>query len=275
MGLRRPMFVLSAPLLDIKRALLTLGNMNTRDYAFLFRSLLVALVIASSSGSALRAEEAPSPESLDKQIAVLEEELLRAQAERFRQKHQLEYSDPEAIKLRQEAKTVEKELIDARRAYSDYMLARHENLRTLEDEIAALFRSSAEAQQQAAVIRNEIDLGEKNNADTAGLTEQFEDATVRGKALEQQAVAKTKEFNSTRDAAAAGDPESARLLAAVNDLDTRHRDAFARLNARLDESEVIQSLELKRREMAGQLVDLKKRRAALGAVPAPASAPAP
>lgn len=224
----------------------------------------------------LRAAEAPSSASLEQQIAALESELLQAQAERFRQKQQLEYADPEAIKLRQVAKTIEKDLIDTRRAYADHMLVRHENLRTLEDEISALFRASSDAQQEADAIRNEVALaGQKNAGAASTLTAELEDAVTRSKDLQQQAINKTKEFNASRDAAAAADPESAALRKRVNELDGRHREAFAKLNQYLDQREEIKSLDRKRMDIAGQLADVKKQLGAAPAAPAGIQSPAP
>jgi hypothetical protein len=226
--------------------------------------LFVAAVPFASAEEAA-ADPAVSAEELDHQIETLEAELIQSQAERFRQKHQLEYADPEAITMREEAKAAEKQLIEARGAYEQRMLANHPELRAMEDEITRLFRASSEARQTAEVVGREITLANDKGDDASALVNEAEDTAARAKDLEQQAIAKVKEFNEARDTAAAADPESARQLEELKELDVRHREAFARLNQRLDGSEEIKSLDQKRIEIAAKLQELKSRREAASA----------
>jgi septal ring factor EnvC (AmiA/AmiB activator) len=127
-------------------------------------SRLLAAVLISSIfiPCSVLAADAPNKESLQKELQNLRQQIeeartnLTAQGKAlWSQQHDLEYSDPECVKLREEGKALEAQLIEKRRQL-DARLKTMEPIRAIENQRKQLVENLRALLEKETLILNEI-----------------------------------------------------------------------------------------------------------------------
>ena len=195
-----------------------------------------------------------SLEQIQARITELESELIQAQAQRYQAKHGIEYSDPRIMPKRQEAKKLEKELLDTRAAYQERLRLLDETIRTNESSIARQQKEVGDMVQLAEAIQREIEFtAVTTNAATAGQRPVLE---AEWKLAQEQIQSKrdaiaqaTKDLHARQAEVTARDATCAELAARVTKLEKDYLERFGAMHRDIDEKEAIANLDKARLEI--------------------------
>jgi uncharacterized small protein (DUF1192 family) len=205
---------------------------------------------------------------VDARIAALEQDMQAAQADRYRQKHQIEYNDRSAMPLRVEAKQYEKEVLDLRKAYDMRLRVINKEVRDAEAKISRLQQEAIKASQEADAIQREI-LFARNHGDEAsgdrlaGLENERALAATNATALSAEALALTQTLQQRKSDVAARDEQATALAAQLAEKENVYRQAFGALHQNLERAPEVLALDEARQKLAAELQAYRELRAQL------------
>ncbi|HMO51720.1 MAG TPA: hypothetical protein PKE26_10575 [Kiritimatiellia bacterium] len=221
-------------------------------------------VLLSMSASAFAAQPA-TLEEIDARIQEVEGALIRAQAARYQQKHHLEYNDPKAAPKYQQAKGLEKEVLDLRRDLDNRLRVTDPEVRRLEKEIARLNQESSSHRQLAEAIGRELTAAESAEGDAAEeqvalLRFELAQAEAQRDEKARQALETVETLNAHKEQAAAKDPEAADLLAQLRDREAAYREQFGELHQTMNQHPDVKALDADRQKLVQELQELRRAR---------------
>ncbi|HMP89556.1 MAG TPA: hypothetical protein PJ991_05120 [Kiritimatiellia bacterium] len=214
---------------------------------------------------------------IETRIQEIEQELLQHQADRFRQKHAVEFADPEAIPLRIESKTMEKELLELRRAHDtrlriiddEYRTLQREAreshkrlrdkemlLRSAQRELAAAMESTGQPEDREVIV-NQLRIDIANYEAEIAVIRQTNAELLQGIATRKQGITEK-------------DSEAFALQHQIDELEPRYREMYGLLHQSVDAHEDVVKLDAARQALALELQSLRReKQEALNAVSRP------
>ena len=232
--------------------------------------MLVASLFAVGGREVLAEEETPQSHrimEIENRMKQIEEELLSHQAERFRQKHALEFSDAEAIPLRLESKSAEKELLDLRRAYETRLRVVDEEYRRLHRELRASHKQLRDKEMLMRSAQRELAAalsGSGNESDRTVIA----DSLRRDVADYQSEIDEIRQANTAllqlleerKQAITESDAEAFTLKNKMDTLEPQYRETYGLLHQSLDMHEDVTKLDAVRQALAVELQALRREK---------------
>lgn len=228
--------------------------------------LTVFLFVLSLSKSVTAAEDRSPLEELDLRISDLESALYRDEIERYRKKHDLEYSDGAASNLRIQTKMQEKELLELRQSYNDRLKVISVDVRTKEKEVGQLFDQIAELGPMASAIQREIALAESPanshlvTEDVSKLKTQLAQTQKQLADLHSRSIIAASEFELLKESIAEQDDEARDLRERMVEAEKRFRQNHELLHETLNKDSEVNDLDRNRQELGAELQRMRVER---------------
>jgi len=215
------------------------------------------------------AEEDPKTlEEVNARIQGLEMELIQAQGERYRVKHQIEYSDQKLSPDRIKAKKLEGEVTELRKSYEDRLKIVDEPLRQWESNVAGKYREIADLELLKEAIQRELNFASAstNDVSRAGLVDHLQaeqgqmEVQISKARLEAQEM--TNKVMERKREVTEKDKEAGKLLSQLQNAEKEYVEVSGRLQNEINEKPEVKALDDPRIELAAELQrmrELKKK----------------
>jgi len=230
--------------------------------------LRIAVVIVSSASSLLAqntTEPAMTVEMINERIQVLESQLIDQQTERYRAKHAVEYKDEQAIPLRTDSKSLEKEWLDLRKAYEMRVRVVDEPVRKKEHEIKDSYKTFRDKTLLLEAVRGELAFllnsdqkPEDLESQVASLRAEIDRYASELEEQQKNIQQLLKELEERRAKVTESDTEAFRLKSQLDELEPRYSEAYGQLHQSVDQHENIRTLDAKRQAIAAELQKARK-----------------
>jgi chromosome segregation ATPase len=232
----------------------------------MLKHLTILPVLSLLAWTSLATEPAAATlEQVNSRIHAIEAALIKAQADRYRQKHELEYGDDALTPMRIEAKKLEKQLLEVRKAYNDRLRVLDEGIRTSESTIAATHKEITELGQLVEAIQREVQFaGDAGDATVKARLPDLETEVTQteDQIMEKQANVKEamQQLEERKKEVASGDQEAKAMLDEITALEAQYKASFGQLNTATDNSDAIKALDDQRQGLAAELQQLQEQK---------------
>jgi chromosome segregation ATPase len=236
------------------------------------RSILAAVLVASTCALVFgaSAEDPATVEELDARIAAIEASLIQSQAEMFRAKHGIEFGDPSLASERTDLKTLEKEVLDARKEYDDRLRSLDEGYRRGQSSLERKYKQLQDLTLLAETIDRETGYardrgGEGVTGTVAALEVELSVAKNDRLRLHNEIETENAELDALRAELTSRDPRAAELKAWLDSRQALYDAAFESYQGKIKDRPELDAIDQKRRDLAAELQRLRAAREKLAA----------
>lgn len=232
---------------------------------YMTRSLICFVLITSLTGffpgraaAAGVGEDPQTLEEVNARIQELELQLIQAQGERYRKKHELEFTDKELIPEREKAKKLEKQVLELQQAYDMRLKVLDESIRKGDSEISAKYREIKDLKLLDEAIQREMDFaGDSDEKTNPELAAQLQVEQEQMQAQINQAVADVQQLTSNVMArkleVTAKDKEAKKLLSQLQEAEAEYARVSGELQSKINQKPEIVAMEEPRIDVAAEL----------------------
>ncbi len=171
-------------------------------------------------------------------------------SERFQLRHRLKYTDPDYIPLRQEARSRQHALQQARDNLDQYVRTRHPEFRARMRAVNALYEAAREGEELVAVLERELRLSMRRPADDpeaqdeqATLQQELEQAREQAVSYRQQAQQAARDLRRQQASFAEQSGSGRELLEQFSEAEAAFEQAHHALHHALDQHPEVQALD--------------------------------
>lgn len=214
-----------------------------------------------------------TPEEIDARIQELESAMIKAQADRYRAKHAMEYGDDSVKANYAKAKELESELIDLRKELNERLAVVDDTIRTGDADVAKQYQQINDLRLLTEAIRRELSFAERmttNAADPELVALKTELAQSETEITTLQAGVKQamETLKARKLEMAAGDKEAVRLSKKITEREAIYEREYGELQVTMDQTDAVKALDAQRGQLMQELQELRARKSRM-ADPAP------